>query len=449
MNYEEKIADLINRDRKVYGKCSRITYYPLVIKKISGAIIEDIEGKKYIDLLSSASALNLGYGHKRIFDVIKDQLDNYINYTAAYTYSEPLVKLSEELISITPGNFEKKVIIGMSGSDANDGMIKMVRAYTGRSKIISFIGGYHGSTYGAISLSAISLEMRRHIGPLLEGIEHFSYPDCYRCKFKQKKEDCDMECFKEIETALETYIPPDDVAAVVIEPIQGDGGLIVPPKKYIKALKELCEKHRILFVSEEVQQGLGRTGKWFGIENFDVVPDLVVMGKALGSGFPISAVVGKSEIIDSLNPPAHLFTMSGNALISRVATETIRIIKDEGLVEKSYELGNYAIEKFNQLKEKYSIIGNVEGKGLSIGVSIVKNNNPRIGDKEGAKKICSYCFEKGVLIIFLADGVLRFQPPLIISKEEIDRGINVIEEAIFEYSKGNISDEAIEFMQGW
>jgi len=328
-------------------------------------------------------------------------------------------------------------------------MIKMVRAYTGRRKIISFIGGYHGSTYGAISLSAISLEMRRKIGPLLEGIEHFSYPDCYRCKFRQSKENCNLDCFKEIETAFETYIPPDDVAAVVIEPVQGDGGLIVPPRKYMKSLKNLCERHGILFVSEEVQQGLGRTGKWFGIENFDVIPDLVVMGKALGSGFPISAVVGRQEVVDSLNPPAHLFTMSGNALISRVATETIRIIRDENLLERSYELGMHAMEKFNKLKKKYSIIGNVDGLGLSIGISIVKDDDYRSGDREGAKKICSYCFEKGVLIISLADGVLRFQPPLVISKEDMERGIVIIEEAILEYSNGNIPDEAIAFMKGW
>ncbi|MCG8482011.1 MAG: aminotransferase class III-fold pyridoxal phosphate-dependent enzyme, partial [Clostridia bacterium] len=342
--------EIMDRDSKVYPKFARIPYYPLVIKKGYGAIIEDYDGNKFIDLLSGASSLNTGHSCQRLNQAIKKQIDDFVCYTAAYSYSEPLVELSEMLIDLTPGDFEKKVAFGLSGSDANDGMIKLARGFTGRSKIISFVGSYHGSTYGALSLTALSLNMRRKIGPTLPDIEHIKYPDCYRCSYNCQVETCDLECINDFKTALKTYLPADEIAAIVMEPIAGDAGLIVPPEKYMKAIYQLCQDNGILFVSEEVQQGFGRTGKWFCIEHFDIVPDIIVMGKSMASGLPISAIVGRSEIMDSLDKPAHLFTMSGNSLSCSAAIETIKIIKDENLLEKSEILGDYAKKRFEKMQ---------------------------------------------------------------------------------------------------
>lgn len=448
MKYD-RCMEIVERDSKVYSEFARIPYYPLAIKRGRGAMIEDMDGNEYIDMLSSASSLNTGHSHPRITKAITDQLENFISYTAAYTYSEPLVALGEKLCSITPGNFEKRVVYGLSGSDANDGMIKMVRAYTGRSKIVSFVGSYHGSTLGSLSLSAISLNMRRKIGPLLPDIAHIKYPDCYRCSYDKKSDTCSLECMKDFKESLKTYMPPEEIAAVVMEPIAGDAGLIVPPEKYVKELHGICKENGILFVSEEVQQGFGRTGKWFSIEHFDVEPDIIVMGKSMASGVPLSAIVARKEITESLGPPAHLFTMSGNALSCAAAVETINIIEEEGLLDQSRELGDYVKGRFNEMKAKYDLIGDVRGKGLSIGVDLVTDRSTKEGNKTAAAKICYRCWEKGVIVIFLASGVLRIQPPLVIGKDELDRALDVIEESIQEYINNEIPDSVLEVAVGW
>ncbi len=441
--------DLIERDEKVYSKFARLPYYPLVINRGRGAIIEDMDGNKYIDMLAAASSLNTGVCHPRIVEAIKKQLDNYISYTTAYMYNEPLVTLGELLFEVTPGDHEKRVVFGLSGSDANDGAMKLARAYTGKKKIISFIGAYHGSTYGALSLSAISLNMRRKVGPLVPEVEHIKYPNCYRCPFGCVPEKCNLECFNDFMNALNTYIPVDEIAAIFMEPIQGDGGIIVPPRKYMKAIYEFCKENNILFVSEEVQQGFGRTGKWFGIEHFDIVPDIIIMGKSMASGLPLSAVVARKEIADALDAPGHLFTMSGNALSCAAAVETINVIRDEKLVERSRDLGAYAKTRFEEMKDKYEIIGDVRGLGLSIGVDLVVDRESKVGNKEAATKICYRAWEKGLILIYLANGVLRIQPPLVITKEQLDKAIDIIEESIVEYINGEISDEVLSVAKGW
>lgn len=445
----EKSLEIVRRDEKIYPEFGRMPYYPLAIKKGSGAIIEDMDGNQFIDMLSSASSLNTGHSHPKIVEALKTQMDQFISYTAAYTYSEPLVTLGEELCRITPGNFEKRVSYGLTGSDANDGMIKLARAYTGKKKIVSFIGSYHGSTYGALSLSAISLNMRRKVGPLLPEIEHIRYPQCYRCVFKENPKTCNLECLDDFKTALSTYLPGDEIAAIVMEPIAGDAGLVVPPQKYMDAIYQLCKENDILFVSEEVQQGFGRTGKWFCIEHFGIVPDIIIMGKSMASGLPLSAIVARKEIMDSLGKPAHLFTMSGNALSCIASLETINVLKSEDLLEKSTQLGAYVKSRFEAMKEKYEIIGDVRGLGLSIGVDLVTDRDSKVGNKEAAAKICYRAWEKGIILIFLASGVLRVQPPLVISKEELDKALNVIEESIIEYLNGEIPDEVLDVAKGW
>jgi 4-aminobutyrate aminotransferase len=444
-----KANEIIVRDEKVCSKFSRVPYYPLVIKKGYGSTIVDVDGNKYIDLLSSAAALNTGHCHPKIVKAIKSQLENFIHYTPAYMYNEAVVELADELIKITPGNFKKKVTFGLTGSDANDGMIKLTRAYTGRTKIVTFIGSYHGSTYGAISMSAISLNMRRKIGPLLPEIEHIPYPDCYRCKYEKKEQSCNLECLQDFKMAMETYMPAESIAAVVMEPIAGDAGIIVPPIIYVKEMYSLCQKNGILFVSEEVQQGFGRTGKWFGIEHFDVIPDIVIMGKAMASGLPLSGIVAREEIMNSLNAPAHLFTMGGNPVCCKASLATIQVIRDDGLLQNSRNLGKYAIDRFLKLQDKYAIIGDVRGLGLSIGVELVKDAKTKEKHFEAAAKICYRCWEKGVILIFFAKSVLRFQPPLVITKQELDDAFEVIESSIVEYLNGEISDEIFNQLQGW
>jgi len=444
-----KCRELVSRDSKVIGTGARVPYYPLVIKNGRGAILQDADGNEYIDMLASAGASNTGHCHPKIVEAIIDQAQELIHYTPAYMYNEPMIKLAEKLVDITPGKFRKKVMFGLSGSDSNDGMMKIARAYTGRNKIISFAGAYHGSTYGSISLSALSLNMRRKIGPLVPDIYHISYPDCYRCKCGQKAETCSLECLDELEEKFRTYLPAEEVAAIIMEPIAGDGGIIIPPVKYTRKLYDICRENGILFAVDEVQQGFGRAGKWFAIENFGVEPDIMVLGKAIASGMPLSAVVAREDIIESVGPPAHLFTTIGNPVCCQAALATIEVIEDEKLVEASKEKGEYLKGKFLELKDKYPIIGDVRGLGLNIGVDLVKDQQTKERYQEACAKICYRCYEKGLVLTFFANNVLRVQPPLVITMEQIDKAVNIIEEAVLEFNAGKIPDEVLEIAKGW
>ncbi|MEA3424565.1 MAG: aspartate aminotransferase family protein [Bacillota bacterium] len=440
---------IVEEDKKYLSKVSRATYYPLAVKKAKGCMVEDEDGNEFIDLLSSAAVINTGHSHPKIVQAIKNQADRFIQYTSAYMYHKPLIELSKRLVEITPGNYEKKIIYGLSGSDSSDGAIKLARAFTGRSKIISFIQSYHGSTYGALSMSAVSLGMRKNIGPFLPEMYHFNYPTCYRCPYGKEKNSCELECLKQIEIAFEYYIPANEVAAVVIEPIAGDAGVVVPPKEFIRKLYELCKANNILFVVDEVQTGFGRTGKWFGIQHFDIVPDIMILGKAIASGMPLSALVASAEIVDSLDTLSHAFTNAANPLSCVASKATIDIIDEEKLVENSKIMGDHFLNRLENLKKKYKIIGDIRGKGLSIGVDLITDEITKEKNSEAASKICYRAWEKGLILTFFAKNVLRIQPPLTIDEALIDESVKILDETMEEYMNGDISDDVLKLSKGW
>ena len=449
---EKKLTEslkIVKQDKEVVSPASRIPYYPFVMKRGEGATVEDIDGNRYIDFLSSATTLNTGHTHPKVVRAIKEQVNNFTNYTTAYMYNKILVELAQELVQITPGNKGKKVSFGLSGSDANDGAIKLARSFTKRQKIIAFLRSYHGSTYGAISLSAISLNMRRNIGPFLPEIYHVPYPDCYRCPFKLKLANCNLACLDYLKMILETLIPAEEVAAVIIEPIQGDAGIIIPPDKYLPALKKICEDNNILFIADEVQTGFGRTGKWFAIEHWGIEPDIILLGKAIASGMPLSAIVAKKEIMDSWKAPAHLFTMGGNAVSCAASLATISVIKEERLIEKSKEMGNYIKARFNELKKGHELIGDVRGKGLLIGIDLVSDRETKQRAEKEAAKVCWRCWEKGLILTFFSKSVLRIAPPLVITKKEVDLALEIIKKSIKDVEEGKISDQVLEKICGW
>jgi 4-aminobutyrate aminotransferase len=445
----KKCLEIVDKDKKVIAPFSRVPYYPLAIKRAYGSTVEDMDGNQFVDFLSSAGALNTGHCHPKVVQAIIDQTKQFILYTPAYMYHKPLVDLAQKLIEITPGKFYKKVAFGLSGSDANDGVIKLARAYTGRPKIISFIRSYHGSTYGAITLSGLSLNMARKIGPLLPEIYHMPFPDTYRNPLGGIPENAGKDCLNYLKYAFENYLPPDEVAAVIIEPIQGDAGLVVPPLEFMEGLYKLCKNNGILFIAEEVQQGMGRTGKWFAIEHFGIEPDLVVVAKALASGLPLSALVGRKEIMESLDAPAHLFTTAGNPVCCAAALATIEVIEEEKLMENAKKLYNIAIERFNTMKKRFPLIGEVRGLGLSIGVDLVKDPITKERHKEAAAKICYRAWEKGLILSFFSNSVLRIQPPLVITEKEFNRGIDIIEECMVDLEKGLLGDDILKITKGW
>ncbi len=417
----------------------QIPYAPIAFEKGDGALLYTHDGQKFIDFLSSACSTNLGHGNKEIADAVKEQMDKLASYTFAYFNTAPAVLLAEELCSLVPGKHENKALFSNTGSASIDAAMKIARAYTGRSKIISMVGAYHGSTYGSISVSALSLNMRRKFGPLIPDIFHFRYPDAKHSW---------QSCIQEMEDAFSMYLDPKEVAAIIIEPIAGDLGLLDPPKEWVQALRKICDEHGILLVSDEIQLALCRTGKWFCIEHFDVEPDLYVMGKSVGGGLPMGVVLGRKEIMDYLEPPAHLFTLSACASVCVAALKNIEIMKRIDANKLSLEKGEYLKDKFVKLKEKFNFIGDIRGYGLSIGVDIV---DPKTGELDpiATSKICYECFKRGVVLIFLNGATLRVQPPLVIEYEQMDEAMSIVESAMQDYADGKISDEVLKEIKGW
>lgn len=443
-----KCSDWVERDKKVIAPCQHLSYYPLAVAKVEGEMIFDEDGNQYIDFLSSASSLNLGSCFPVVTEAIKKQLDQFVQYTPAYTYNAINIAYAERLTSVFPGGVEAKVCFGNCGSDANDAAVKFARAYTGRSKIITFINGYHGNTYGSMSLSAVTTRMRSKMGPFLPDIYSFPF-------FGEEVEDaiCERECLKDIERAFATYLPAEEVAAVIIEPIQGDAGLIAAHKIFMHKLYELCKKHGILFISEEVQQAFYRTGKWLAIEHYDIVPDGVVLGKSVGGSLPLGAFMARKEIMDSLPPPAHLFTLGGNALACAAGCAAFDYMQgkefQEILAENEKDMEKYLEET---MLEFPNFVTGKRGIGMSRGL-VLTQKDPLTGecipDGVGTYKILYRAYEKGLVIISLGENVLRIQPPLNIKPENLKRAFEIIKECIQEYLDGKIPDDVMKFRNGW
>ncbi|MBQ7437561.1 MAG: aminotransferase class III-fold pyridoxal phosphate-dependent enzyme [Oscillospiraceae bacterium] len=438
---------IVARDKAVIAPCSRLAYYPLVIESAHGAILKDVDGKEYIDFLSSASSLNMGSSNPVVTEAIKAQLDRFSQFAIAYTYNERTVEYAERLVSVFPGGVKAKVAFGNCGSDGNDAAVKFARAYTGRQKIIVFINGYHGNTYGSSTMTTCSPKMHEKMGPFLPEIYAFPFygndvPD----------EVCEKECLSAIETAFSTWLPASEVAAVVIEPIQGDAGILPAHPIFMKKLYELCKKHGILFISEEVQQAFYRTGKFFSIEHYDIVPDGIIMGKSIGGGLTLGAFMARDEIMDCLPAPAHLFTLGGNAAACAAGVAAFDLYQTP---EFQADLQEHITTLWNEARklqaENPDIVQFVRGIGMSMGIGIGRKaeDGTMVPDPDATFKILYRCYEKGLIVISLGANVLRIQPPLVITSEQLKTAFGILSEAVADFRAGKISDDVLAFRAGW
>ncbi|CAI2672623.1 4-aminobutyrate aminotransferase [Apilactobacillus kunkeei] len=441
-----KNQEILHDEDESFASASRIKYFDMVIESGEGAILTDVEGNEYIDLLASASSTNTGHSHPHVVDAITKQAQKLIQYTPAYFANLPAAQLAKRLTDLAPIDGPAELSWGNSGSDANDALIKFARGYTGRQDVVSFTGAYHGSTYGSMSASGVSLNMNRKMGPLMSGFYKVPFPSpWYRESYETEDEFVDR-MFEEFKLPFDTYLPADEVAVILIEPIQGDGGIVKAPEKYLKKVYEFAHEHGILFAIDEVNQGMGRTGKWWSIQQFDgIYPDLMTVGKSLASGLPLSAVIGKKEIIESLQAPANVYTTAGNPVTTAAAMATIDVIEDEHLLERSERLGVKSKVFFDRMKEKYSFVGDVRMYGLDGGIDII---DPKTGkaDVKVATKLIYRMFELGVIMITVKGNVLRFQPPLVITEEQLEKAFDVIDQAMDDEENGRIQfDKTI----GW
>ncbi len=442
-----KSSAVVARDQKVIAPCQRLAYYPLVIESGSGAVLKDADGKEYIDFLSSASSLNLGSSHPVVTEAIRSQLDRFSQFAIAYTYNERTVEYAERLVSVYPGGVKAKIAFGNCGSDGNDAAVKFARAYTGRQKIIVFINGYHGNTYGSSSMTTCSTKMHEKMGPFLPEIYAFPFfgndtPD----------EVCEKECLSAIETAFSTWLPASEVAAVVIEPIQGDAGILPAHPLFMKKLFELCRKHGILFISEEVQQAFYRTGKFFSIEHYGIVPDGIIMGKSIGGGLTLGAFMAREEIMNCLPAPAHLFTLGGNAAACAAGTAAFDIYQSEEFQATLRANIKTLWEQADALRQKNpDLVHFVRGIGMSMGIGICRQlpDGTKVPDPDATFKILFRCYEKGLIVISLGSNVLRVQPPLVITEAQLKQAFAIIDEAMADFRDGKISDSVLSYRAGW
>ncbi|AVK63130.1 aspartate aminotransferase family protein [Lactobacillus sp. CBA3606] len=420
---------LVQRENHFLASAARINYYDLVIDHAQGAILTDVDGNDYIDLLASASAVNVGHTHPKVVRAIQQQAEKLIHYTPSYFHHQPEQQLAERLAALAPGD-DREVVFGNSGSDANEAIIKFARAYTGRQYIVSYMDAYHGSTYGAMTLSGVSLNMTRKMGPLLPGVIHVPYPDLYRRLPHESEHAVSMRYFSAFKAPFESYLPADETAAVLIEPIQGDGGIRQAPAEYLQLVYNFCHAHGILFAVDEVNQGMGRTGKMWSVERFEhVIPDLMSVGKSLASGMPLSAVIGRRDIMESLAAPAHTFTTGANPICCAASLATLDVLNTEQLLAKSLADGDYVRRQFLKLQQRHPKIGDVRMYGLDGGIEIVKDAVSKTPDPEFASRVIYAAFQHGVVIITLKGNILRFQPPLVITRAQLDTALTVLDAA--------------------
>ena len=420
--------EIIEEDEKLvsssYGRP-----HPTVIKYGKGSWVWDVDNNKFLDFSAGIAVCSTGHCHSEVVRAIQEQAELLLHMSNSDFRYPSLVHLAKKLAEITPGNHSKRVFFCNSGAESVESALKLVRWFTKRKLILAFYGAFHGRTYGAMSLTASKEVQREGFEPLVPGITHIPYPYCYRCPFNLTYPKCDFACIHYIEdTIFKTTTPPSQVAALFAEPIQGEGGYIIPPPDYFQKLKKLLDKHNILFVDDEVQTGMGRTGKMFAIEHWGVIPDIICVAKGIASGMPIGATVAHRNIM-SWPEGAHASTFGGNPVSCEAALATINLLETE-LIENTRNMGGYFLKELKGLSNDYTFIGDVRGKGLMLACEIVKNKGTKEPDPELKDKIIHECCLRGLLLLGCGTSVIRFIPPLIVNKEEVDFALEVFNDSL-------------------
>ena len=437
--------NLINRDNKFIAGIEKIRFFPIAPVGGEGCYIIEENGRRLLDFAGSWGAAGLGYSHPAITEAITRASQSMASSSLLSYASEPAITLAEELLSIVPGGTPRKVWFGHSGSDANDMIVRLLEASTGRKKFITFYGAYHGGVTGSMSISGHSSQEH---SPKREGVIYLPYPNPYRPQFDDNLSE---NILKRLDELFDTSCPPKEVAAVFIEPIQSDGGVIVPPYGFMKSLEKRCKTYGIQVVVDEVKVGLGRSGLMHAFEHEDLTPDFISFGKALGGGLPLSAVVGPTELMD-FAPAFSIMTASGNPVSVSAGRTVLKTIQNEDLIANAKFVGKILQEGFKQLANKHELIGDVRGRGLAIGVELVSD---RYKDKKAAKletaKVVYRAYELGLVIFYVGmeSNVLELTPPLIMSEKEANLGLEILDKAFTDVSNGLVSESAIEKYKGW
>jgi len=419
---------LIDRDKTVVSP-SYTRGYPLVIERGWGAMVEDVDGNVFLDCTAGIAVTATGHSHPDVVKAIVDQAGKFLHMSGTDFYYEPQVRLGEELSAIMPMPGPHRSFFGNSGTEANEAAIKLARYYTKRPNIIAFFGSFHGRTMGSLSLTSSKLTQRRGFGPFVPGVYHAPYANCYRCPVGNRPETCAAECLRFIEEQLLVHlVAPEDVAAIVVEPIQGEGGDVVPPNVFLERLREITATHGMLLVVDEVQSGMGRTGKMFAIEHTGVQPDVVTMAKGIASGLPLGVATARSEIM-SWPPGTHASTFGGNPVACAASLATLKLLR-ESLVKNAEVVGAHMMTRAKALMDKHAIVGDVRGRGLMIGIELVRDRQTKERATRERDAVVRECFSRGLLVLGAGQNAIRLSPPLVLTKEQADTAIGIIDQAL-------------------
>jgi 4-aminobutyrate aminotransferase len=430
-----KAKAAVEADRRLISP-SYTRSYPLVAKRGRGLRVEDVDGNEFLDFAAGIAVTSTGHCHPEVVAAIQKQAAELIHISGTDFYNEPLTQLAEKLSAIAPMRGPHRVFYGNSGAEAVECAIKLARYHTRRQHIIAFFGAFHGRTMGALSLTASKPQQKRRFGPLMPGVTHVRYPYAYRgCTGgPQEEEAFSLGCARYIEEKLfKTILPPEEVAAIVVEPIQGEGGYVVAPDNFLRELRAICDKHGILLVADEVQSGAGRTGKWWAIQHSGVEPDIVCIAKGIASGMPLGVCLSKAEVMDWV-PGSHASTFGGNPVSLAAALATVDILEREA-IGNAAKVGAKILDRLNSWKKTHALVGDVRGRGLMIGIELVKNRETREPAAELRNRVEEVAFEKGLIILGCGETSIRLCPPLIVSEEEATVALDILEDALTQVEK--------------
>ena len=434
-----KAVAVLDRTRRIESPATAsfgIGADPIVMEDGEGVIVRDPDGNLFLDFIAGFGVLNTGHRHPQIVGSIKRQADKMIHLMGAVNPTR--TDLFDALTGITPGKGPKRVLFGVGGGEAVDMAIRLVRLYQKKYEVFAFFGAYHGRTSGAMSLMGRGF-FRRGFLPMLAGAIHLPYAYCYRCPFNLPYPDCNIQCARFVEDVVKGQATGvAEPSAIIIEPVQGNGGVIPAPREFLQELRRICSEAGILLIADEVMSGFGRTGKWFAIEHSGVEPDVLVLGKALGGGLPLSAVVTRSEIAESGEPSRDSSTLAGNPVACAAALATIRVIKSERLAENAAAIGAYFLEGLVDIAGEFPIVGDVRGLGLMLGVELVKDRRTKEPLAGAGRRIAQLCLRKGLLIYPFGGhtgNVFAFLPPLIIDRSHVDTAVEIIRKSLTEFQR--------------
>ena len=428
-----KAKQLVERDAAVVSP-SYTRDYPLVAKIGRGAMIEDVDGNTFLDFAAGIAVCATGHCHPEVVAAIQKQASELIHMSGTDFYYPNLVELAEKLASIAPGKTPKRVYFGNSGAEALEAAIKLVKYHTKRDMLIAFHGSFHGRTMGALSLTASRSIQRKGFGTLLSGVFHMPFPDTYRGTYGIRPESASADCLSYLENELfRRRVDPEEVAGIFIEPIQGEGGYLPAPADFLQGLQRICRKYGIMFVADEVQSGMGRTGKWWASDHAGIEPDIICTAKGIASGMPLSAIIARADVMNWV-PGAHASTFGGNPVCIAASIATL------GLLERQYmanaaRMGDYIMKRTADWREKHKIVGEVRGRGLMIGIEFVRDQKTKEKATDLRNKLVQMAFHKGLLVLGSGDTTLRLCPPLVIDEAQADFALNTLEACITELER--------------